>query len=112
MDLKSKVWLEEGGALCFGPGRAELLEAIDGAGSISAAARKMGMSYRHAWTMLRTSEERLGRPLVRRSRGGAGGGGARLTDDARVLLGRFRAIEGDFSNLAREKQRELEALFD
>ena len=112
MELKAKVWLEEGGALCFGRGRADLLQAIDGTGSISAAARQMGMSYRHAWTMLKASEQRLGRTLVRRSKGGAGGGGARLTDDARALLRRFHAIEGDFVTLTLEKQHELEALFD
>jgi len=111
MELKVKVWLEEDGALCFGAGRAELLEAIEGAGSISAAARRMGMSYRHAWTMLRTSEQRLGRALVRRSKGGASGGGARLTDDARALLDGFRAIEGDFAKLAVKKQHEMGDMF-
>ena len=112
MELKVKVWMERGGALCFGRGRAELLEAIEASGSISAAAAKMGMSYRHAWSMLSASEERLGRPLVERRRGGAGGGGARLTNHARRLLAEFRAVERDLSALAREKQRGLQALLD
>lgn len=77
MELNAKVWMSQNGRVVFGRGRAELLDAIDAAGSISAAARRLGMSYRHAWTILRTSEKRLGRPLVHRSRGGAGGGGAR-----------------------------------
>lgn len=112
MELKTKVWMERDGALCFGGGRAELLEAIDATRSISAAARRIGMSYRHAWTMLRTSEKRLGRSLVLCSKGGRGGGGARVTAAGRALLEKYRAIESDFLNMARQGQHEIEALLD
>jgi len=112
MKLKVKVWIEREGELVFGRGRAELLERIEKAGSISAAADGLGMSYRHAWSMLRTSEERLGRPLVERTRGGPGGGGATLTAEANALLQEFRAVEADFAKLAREKERELQTLLD
>ena len=69
------------------------------------------MSYRHAWTMLKASEERLGKVLVQRSKGGAGGGGARLTEDARALLEKFRAIEEEFLGLARKRQPDVDGLF-
>ena len=104
--------MEREGELIFGRGRAELLAAIESTGSISAAADRLGMSYRHAWSMLRTSEERMGRPLVQRTRGGVGGGGARITDYARALLERFQSVEAEFANLARKKEPELQALLD
>ena len=104
--------MEHDGQLVFGRGRAELLEAIDSTGSMSAAARKMGMSYRHAWAMLEASERRIGRPLLRRSRGGAGGGGARLTETTYTMLKTFRSVEAEFQDLARRKTRELQDLFD
>jgi len=112
MELKTKLWMEKDGLLVFGRGRAELLCAIEDTGSISAAARKMGMSYRHAWAMLKASEERLGMPLLRRSRGGAGGGGTRLTRHGRALLEKFRSLEVEFLELAREKEHELRSLFN
>ena len=112
MELKAKLWIEEDGLLVFGKGRAQLLRAIERTGSISAAAREMGMSYRHAWAMLKASEQRLGRPLLRRSRGGAGGGGTELTTHGRALLEKFRSVEAEFMELAGEKEHELRSLLD
>lgn len=112
MELKTKVWIEEGGELVFGPGRAGLLEAIERSGSISAAARRMEMSYRKAWSMLKASERRLGRPLLEGARGGVGGGGARLTDCGRKLLTTFRRIEEEFKKLAGEEQSNVETVVD
>lgn len=112
MELNVKIWLTRNGETVFGRGRAELLKAIDADGSISAAARRLGMSYRHAWTMLRTSEQRMGRPLLQRSKGGAGGGGARLTDLGRTLVEKFAAIDAEFRDLAREKGNELQGIAD
>ncbi len=113
MKLKAKVWFAgDDGDAVFGRGRAELLEAVDATGSISAAARQVGMSYRHAWAMIRASEQRMGRRLLVRSRGGTGGGGARLTDGARALVRAFRAVEADFAKLTEEKQRALRNVLD
>ncbi len=108
MEIKSKVWLMNEGRMVFGKGRRELLEAILAAGSISAAARGLGLSYRHAWSMINSSEKRLRRKLVERVRGGAGGGGARITAYAARLLEKYRSIEREFERLAGEKTRELE----
>jgi len=110
MELKAKIWIERGGKLVFGRGRAELLEATERTGSMSAAARELGMSYRHAWSMLRASEQRLGKPLLERRRGGAGGGGARLTPLGKALLVKFRSIEKEFWDLARKCERRLRPL--
>ncbi|TKW67464.1 MAG: LysR family transcriptional regulator [Paracoccus denitrificans] len=77
----------------LGPGKADLLELIDSTGSISEAGRQMGMSYRRAWSLVEEMNRIFAAPLIERVRGGAGGGGARLTDEGREVLTRFRRIE-------------------
>ncbi|MHC5034717.1 MAG: winged helix-turn-helix domain-containing protein [Planctomycetota bacterium] len=108
MKLRGKVWIEVEGQHVFGRGRAALLEAIERTGSIQAAAAKLGLSYRHAWTMLKTSEQRWGRKLVETVRGGRGGGGARVTEAGRGLVRLFRRLEGQLGNLLEEQSVELE----
>ena len=61
-------------AIAMGPGKADLLEAIAGTGSISAAARKLGMSYRRAWVLVNTMNQCFDRPLVETATGGSHGG--------------------------------------
>ncbi len=90
--VRSKVWLEMEGEPVFGEGRRRLLEAIDRLGSITRAASHVGVSYRRAWSFLRAMEDRLGMRLVETQRGGENGGGARLTDEARVLLKDFEEL--------------------
>lgn len=77
----------------LGPGRAELLERIAATGSISAAARAMGMSYRRAWLLIEATNAAFVEPLVMTSTGGSGGGGAHLTEFGVEVLGRYRAME-------------------
>lgn len=77
----------------LGPGKIDLLEAIDATGSITAAGRSMGMSYRRAWVLIDEANRMFTRPLVVTSAGGTGGGGARLTDLGRDLVAAFRRIE-------------------
>ncbi|CAN0584811.1 unnamed protein product, partial [Laminaria digitata] len=77
----------------IGPGKAELLGLIDEPGSISAAAREMGMSYRRAWTLVETMNTSFREPLVAAATGGKGGGGATVTDFGREALKRYRAME-------------------
>jgi molybdate transport system regulatory protein len=82
-----------GAAVALGPGKADLLQAVAEAGSISAAARAMGMSYRRAWTLIEAMNRDFKKPLVETSAGGAGGGGARVTEAGAEALGRYRAME-------------------
>lgn len=82
-----------GAATAIGPGKADLLEAIAETGSISGAAKRMSMSYRRAWMLVDTMNASFRGPLVRSSRGGAGGGGARLTSLGEEVLARYRAME-------------------
>lgn len=94
MRVCAKVWLEdEEGRLLLGDGRLRILEAVESTGSLSAAARKLGMSYRAAWGKIRATEKRMGITLVEGVSGGARHGGATLTPAARDLLRRLEAFQ-------------------
>jgi molybdate transport system regulatory protein len=86
----------------IGPGKIRLLEAIDREGSISAAGRALGMSYRRAWELVDVANRLAGSAVVVTSPGGTHGGGARLTDAGRALVADYRLIE-------REAQRAVQS---
>jgi molybdate transport system regulatory protein len=83
--------LTRGAVTALGPGKADLLEAIGRAGSISAAARLLGMSYRRAWVLADTMNRAFRAPLVAASSFRAGGAG--LTDEGREVLRIYRRLE-------------------
>ncbi len=93
LEIRSKLWIEVGGEPVFGRGRRFLLEAIDSYGSINRAAQEVDISFRKAWGYIKAMEERLGMKLVERHAGGRNGGGATLTEDARMLLRKYGALE-------------------
>lgn len=76
----------------LGPGKAELLERIRDTGSISAAGRQMDMSYKRAWMLVEELNAAFRDPLVNSSRGGPGGGGARLTDTGAEVLRLYHQV--------------------
>jgi molybdate transport system regulatory protein len=98
--LKLKVMLFCGEVTAIGPGKAELLEAIGREGSISAAGRAMGMSYRRAWTLVDTMNRCWTEPLVQTSIGGGTGGGAKLTPFGEAVLKAFRELEAQLMQCA------------
>jgi len=73
--------------------KARLLDGIRETGSIAAAGRRMGMSYKRAWSLVQALNDGAGIPLVETSRGGTAQGGAHLTEAGREILARYRAIE-------------------
>ncbi|MCC5988882.1 MAG: LysR family transcriptional regulator [Pararhodobacter sp.] len=89
--LRIRITFGEAGMI--GPGKAELLERIDRCGSIAAAGREMGMSYKRAWELVGTLNTMFGEPVVESTRGGPGGGGAVLTEAGREVLGLYRGFE-------------------
>jgi molybdenum ABC transporter molybdate-binding protein len=91
--IGSRVWVERGGQAILGQGRLELLDGIDRWHSISAAARKMGMSYRRAWELVQSINAAAGEPLVKAAPGGSQGGGAQLTELGRWAIGVYRAVQ-------------------
>lgn len=86
----------------IGPGKIELLEGIERTGSLSAAARDMGMSYRRAWLLVHDTNEAFAEPVAELAVGGREGGGARLTDFGRRLVADYRAFEEKVRILAGE----------
>jgi len=89
MRPRTKLWFEDGNALVLSEFRVQLLRHIDETGSIVAAAKAMGLPYRRALEKVREIEANLGMHLVESVIGGPGGGGSRLTDEARLLVQRF-----------------------
>jgi len=81
------------GAPAMGPGKAELIARIGQTGSISAAARAMGMSYRRAWQLVEALNAAYREPVVTTAVGGPSGGGARVTAFGKHLVVLFRAME-------------------
>lgn len=79
--------------IAIGPGKVALLEAIGDSGSISAAARRFGMSYRRAWLLIDEMNKTLLAPVIVTATGGAHGGGAQLTDSGRAIIRHYRAVE-------------------
>ncbi len=77
----------------MGPGKAELISRIEASGSISAAARDMGMSYRRAWQLVEAINASFNEPVVVTATGGKRGGGASVTDYGRQLVAQFHAME-------------------
>jgi molybdate transport system regulatory protein len=77
----------------IGPGKADLLEAIAETGSIAAASRRMKISYRRSWDLVRSLNTSFHDPLVEVAKGGARGGGARLTATGREVLRLYRRME-------------------
>lgn len=104
VSLVPKIRLLIGAVVAMGPGKANLLEAISRTGSISAAAREMGMSYRRGWLLVEALNAAFRRPLVETLTGGQGGGGARVTEFGYEVLRRYRAME---STAARSVAPEL-----
>lgn len=85
------------GEPAMGPGKAALIERIAETGSISAAARAMGMSYRRAWQLVEALNTSFTEPVVITATGGRRGGGTIVTDFGRQLAARFHAMENKAS---------------
>ena len=97
------------GELRIGPGKADLLEAVDRTGSISAAGRTMDMSYARAWRLIGELSKGFG-PVVRTRRGGGHGGGAVLTDKGRAVLDTYRRLQVELEAVAAPSLARLVAL--
>lgn len=77
----------------IGPGKADLLEAIRDTGSIAAGGRRMGMSYKRAWELVRQLNAAFREPLVAPAKGGVRGGGATLTPLGGAVLDAYRRMQ-------------------
>jgi molybdate transport system regulatory protein len=96
--------------IALGPGKAEMLEQIRATGSISAAGRTMGMSYKRAWLMVESMNRCFRRPLVEAAKGGARGGGAQLTPTGEAVLAHYRRMEAKAAKAIEVELRALQRL--
>jgi len=106
--LKLKAQILCGEELAMGPGKADLLEAIVQEGSISAAGRKLGMSYRRAWLLVDAMNRCWTQPLVEATPGGGEGRGTRLTPLGLEILAAYRLLEAALAKAAEEPVKALE----
>lgn len=90
-EVKFKIWVEKEGEMFLGNGRVKLLSTIAKLGSISSAARQMGMSYSKAWEQVQHMNSLSKTPLVEKVSGGKGGGGTVLTEEGKRLVSAFRS---------------------
>ena len=90
--IKSRIWIEADNKILLGEGRVSLLKAINETGSLSKAAKSIGMSYKKAWSLIDAVNKRAEKPVTTSSIGGKGGGGAELTDYGKSLVMAFESI--------------------
>jgi len=93
LTCRPRIRIMAGEDIALGPGKVDLLEAIERTGSISAGARALGLSYRRAWDLMDTMNQCFKQPLVERVKGGKGGGGAQLTAAGLGMLHLYRTME-------------------
>lgn len=106
--LRIRIVFGERGMI--GPGKTELLERIDTAGSIAAAGRSMGMSYKRAWMLIETMNAMFREPVVESTRGGVQGGGARLTETGRRVIAAYHSFEAEATRSGAAHLAELQDL--
>ena len=99
--LRIKLQLYCGDEIAMGPGKADLLEAIAREGSISAAGRALGMSYRRAWLLVDAMNRCWDEPLVETAMGGRRGGGARVSARGAAVLRNYRALQAGLSEASK-----------
>ena len=108
--LKVKIQIYHGDDIAMGPGKADLLEAIATHGSISAAGRALGMSYRRCWMLVDVMNRCWADPLVDTTQGGNRGGGADVTQTGRQVLRLYRAMQQMIADQASDEWAALSSL--
>ncbi len=110
VDARFRLRITRGDEIVVGPGKVDLLEAVAREGSITAAAKALGMSYRRAWLLVDTMNRNFRSPVVAAGAGGAQGGGAALTPLGVEVVERYRRIEVTAEKVTAEDLRRLKAL--
>ncbi|MDR2240869.1 MAG: TOBE domain-containing protein [Zoogloeaceae bacterium] len=112
IELRGAVWMTVGGENLGGPGRIDLLAKVAESGSITQAAKAIGMSYKAAWDAIDAMNNLAGEALVERLTGGKGGGGTRLTRRGRQLVDNFRLIEREHRQFVDQLSRQASGIAD
>jgi len=105
MEIRTKFWIENKGEVVLGVGKTALLLEVDRLGSIQQAADQFGMSYRHAWGMIKKIEQRAGFKIVETKLGGKDGGGARLTPRGKTFIQNAASLFKDLQSIVEGRFR-------
>jgi len=111
-ECKPRIRIVKGETIALGPGKVDLLEAVERAGSISQAARLMNLSYRRAWDMVHMMNRNFKSPLVSGAAGGKGGGGAQLTEEGKSAVCLYRKMEKKALETIEKEWRDLQKLLN
>ncbi|MFA5628202.1 MAG: LysR family transcriptional regulator [Thiohalomonadaceae bacterium] len=106
--LRGRIWIEGPEGTFLGYGRVVLLERIQEHGSITAAARSMKMSYRHAWKLVESMNNQGRTPVVEKSAGGRGGGRAIVTEAGERAIACFWTAYKEFKAFLNERTARLD----
>jgi molybdate transport system regulatory protein len=105
--VNGSLWIEGDGQRFFGPGPVELLELIEKTGSISKAAKGMGMSYKKAWEIVNRINGMGAEPFVVTSIGGEDGGGSAISADAKEMIAWYQELRERFRLFLESESKEL-----
>jgi molybdate transport system regulatory protein len=105
--VTGKIWIQCGKEKFFGPGPVDLLQQIEKTGSISKAAREMGMSYKKAWELINQINAKATKPFVITKSGGEQGGGSTITDEAKLLIAYYIELRENFLSFLQNETEEL-----
>lgn len=108
--IKSRIWIEAKNHVLLGEGRVQLLKAIETEGSLSKAAKTLGLSYKKAWSLIDSVNKSAKEPVTINSTGGKGGGGAELTAYGKKLIAAFDEINQNCWNFLDLQLSKLEEL--
>ena len=106
--VRPRVYIGE--AISLGPGKMDLLRAVDEFHSISAAARSLGIPYKRAWLLMDSLNQGFGQPVVETTAGGKGGGGTHLTPLGKKVLNGYEALEARITASAQAELKQLRRL--
>ncbi len=102
MEIKAKFWIENNGEVVLGRGKTDLLLTVEKLGSIQGAAERFGMSYRHAWGIIRKIEQRAGFKIIN-TKLGRRGGGAKLTPKGKEFVEKVDSLLNDLQSTLEER---------
>lgn len=106
--VRARLWITGNNGGYLGVGKVQLLEAIAEKGSISQAAKAIGMSYKRAWQLVEELNALAGEPLVTTETGGVHGGGTRLTPRGERAIRLYRTLEAEFAAFVERFPHSLE----
>ncbi|SEM22677.1 molybdate transport system regulatory protein [Aquimarina amphilecti] len=106
--IKSRIWIEGDKGVFLGEGRIKILKAIELEGSLSKAAKSLGMSYKKAWNLVDSINKNASIPVVITNTGGSGGGGTKITEYGLKMISAFENINKNCWDFLDQQLKELQ----